>query len=127
MGLLPCDFWYSLAHGIVIIVYIIDFFNSSNFIIRNSSTKRCQANFSISSVFVRVCPWQKNLFLCSFIMTAEPSPGNDEKSNGIPQEGQAVPAPYIRTYDGPGKSCICRELASPVPQFGYFHSSQEYH
>jgi len=28
-------------------------------------------------------------------MTASPMPGDDEKSSGIPLEGQAVPAPYL--------------------------------
>jgi hypothetical protein len=55
-------------------------------------------------------------------MTAEPSPGDTEKQwNSTGRAGGA--SRLHTTYHVLGKSCICRELASPVPQFGYFHGS----
>jgi hypothetical protein len=48
-----------------------------------------------------------------------PSPGDDEKNNGTLKDGQAMPAHY--TSHAPERNCM--ELASPVPQFGYFFFS----
>jgi hypothetical protein len=41
------------------------------------------------------------------------------KKNGTLKDGQAVPALYIS--HAPERNC--RELAPPVPQFGYFYES----
>jgi hypothetical protein len=43
-----------------------------------------------------------------------------KKNNGTLKDGQAVPAHY--TSHAPKRNCS--ELASPVPQFGYFHGRQ---